>query len=160
MSELSAIQSKPVTVHNVKVTASTDLSSKTGGVKFPCQLTLDMEEVKDFRLVLSNTAGEELIIGYDKKQNQYFIDRTKSGKTDFQKDFANRHVAPRLSDNGKMDISLIIDVSSVELFADEGLSAMTEIFFPNKPYTQIRLESGSNIVIKKMEYIALSAYNK
>ena len=29
--------------------------------------------------------NEELTVGYDKMKNQYFIDRSKSGKTNFQK---------------------------------------------------------------------------
>ena len=39
-----------------------------------------------FSIVLANSMGEEVQIGYDKATNQYFIDRTKSGKVDFQKD--------------------------------------------------------------------------
>jgi fructan beta-fructosidase len=124
---------------------------------FPCRLNLAFDEIKDFSLVIANDAGEEIIIGYDKKQDQYFIDRSRSGKIDFQKDFAARHVAPRFSDKGKMDLSLVIDESSVELFADDGLTVMTEIFFPNKPYSQIRLQSSDNAVIKKLEYISFKS---
>jgi fructan beta-fructosidase len=51
----------------------------------------------------------------------------------------------------------VIDASSVELFADDGLTVMTEIFFPNKPYSQIRLQSSDNAVIKKLEYISFKS---
>jgi fructan beta-fructosidase len=51
-----------------------------------------------------------------------------------------------------MKISLVIDVSSVELFADDGLTVMTELFFPNKPYNQIHIQSADGILIKKLEY--------
>jgi fructan beta-fructosidase len=54
-----------------------------------------------------------------------------------------------------MNISLVVDVSSVELFADDGLTVMTEIFFPNKPYDRIHLESSENILIKQMDYSKL-----
>lgn len=54
-----------------------------------------------------------------------------------------------------MDISLIIDVSSVELFADDGLSVMTEIFFPSKPYNQVNIQSTENISVKKISYVHL-----
>ena len=134
-----------------------DIAKKTGKVKFPCRINLNAEGIKDFSLVFSNDIGEELIIGYDKKQNQYFIDRTKSGKTDFQKEFAARHVSPRLAVNSKMNISLVIDISSIELFADDGLTVMTEIFFPNKPYNQINIRSAENVLIKKLEYMNLKS---
>ncbi|MCS3801600.1 glycoside hydrolase family 32 protein [Niastella sp. OAS944] len=155
--ELSAIQSKPIVVQNVNVTRPVDLASKTGKITFPCRLNLALVEVKDLSLAIANDAGEEVVIGYDKKQNQYFIDRSRSGRSDFQKDFASRHIAPRFSDKGKMDLSLVIDVSSVELFADDGSTVMTEIFFPNKPYSKIRLQSTDNAVIKKLEYISFKS---
>ncbi len=153
--ELSKIQSKPIAISKVKITSSIDMATRIGKVKFPCRINLSMDEIKDFSLLFSNDKGEDLIIGYDKKQNQYFIDRAKSGKTDFQNEFAARHVAPRLTDNAKMNISLLIDVSSVELFTDDGLTAMTAIFFPNKPYNQFHIQSTGNAVIKSLEYINL-----
>ena len=153
--ELSKIQSKSIVVSNLKVADYYDIAGKAGKTKFPCRINLSLEEIKDFALVVSNDIGEEIRIGFDKKQNHYFIDRTKSGKTDFQKEFAARHVAPRFTDNSKMNISLVIDVSSVELFADNGLTVMTEIFFPDKPYNQIHIQSPENILIKKMEYISM-----
>jgi fructan beta-fructosidase len=55
-----------------------------------------------------------------------------------------------------MDISLLIDVSSVELFADGGLTVMTEIFFPNKLYSQVSIRSADNALMKKFEYIKLN----
>jgi fructan beta-fructosidase len=155
--ELSKIQSKPIIVSNLKVNDRIDISGKTGKVNIPCRINLSMDEIKDFSLIVSNDKGEELIIGYDKKQNQYFIDRSKSGKIDFQKDFAARHAAPRFTYNKKMTISLVIDVSSVELFADDGLTVMTEIFFPNKPYSKIHIESTDHCLIKKMEYMNLKS---
>ncbi len=92
-----------------------------------------MHLANDFSVVLSNGTGEEVVIGYDKNNRQYFIDRTRSGRVDFQKDFAARHVAPRLAGTSKMDVTMIIDASSVELFADNGLTVMTAIFFSNHP---------------------------
>ena len=155
--ELSVIQGTPVVLANLKVKDRVDLATHTGKVKFPCRINLNMQKAADFSLVISNAMGEEIVIGYDKKQNQYFIDRTKSGKIDFQKDFSARHMAPRFTDNGQMNLSLVIDASSVELFADEGLTVMTEIFFPNKPYSQIHIQSSDNAVIKKLEYINLKS---
>ena len=151
--ELSKIQSKPVVIQNLRLTGDIDIAKKTGKIKIPCRINLSLDEINDFSLTIANEAGEEVVVGYDKKQKQYFIDRTKSGKTDFQKNFAARHFAPRLSSNAKMTMSLVIDVSSVELFADDGLTVMTSLFFPNKPYSQIHIQSPGNTTISKFEYI-------
>ncbi|MEO6733864.1 MAG: glycoside hydrolase family 32 protein [Ferruginibacter sp.] len=153
--QLSKIQSKPVVVQNMKVTKSTDISGKTGTVKLPCRINLEVDQIKDFSLVISNDIGEEIVVGFDKKQNQYFIDRTTAGKKDFHNEFAARHIAPRFTKSAKMNMILVIDVSSIELFADDGLSVMTSLFFPNAPYNKISIRSAG-IVIKKMEYLNLA----
>jgi len=155
VSELSGIQGKPIVIEKLKISDSLILSKKIGTVKFPCRLTISMEKASDFSLSFSNDLGEELLVGYDKKLNQYFIDRSKSGKTTFEKGFAARHTAPRFTSKSNINISLILDVSSVELFADDGLTTMTEIFFPNKPYSKILLQQAGKAVIKKLEYIKL-----
>ena len=157
VSELSRLQSQPVSISNLKINNRIDIAGKTGKVTLPCRINLSIDTIKDFSLIVSNDEGEELIIGFDKQHNQYFINRTKSGKIDFQKEFAARHTAPRFTNNNKMNISLIIDVSSVELFADDGLSVMTEVFFPNKLYNQVHIQSSESILIKKLEYISLKS---
>jgi fructan beta-fructosidase len=160
VAELASIQSKPVAVQNISVNKIIDISKLTGKIGFPCKLDITANQLKDFSIVLSNSIGEELLIGYDSKLQQYFIDRTKAGKSDFNKDFAKRHFAPRLTDEKKMKISLVIDVSSIELFADDGLTVMTSIFFPNKPYTAMQIKSQDSLSIKKLLYSKLSSILK
>jgi fructan beta-fructosidase len=150
VTELNGIRLNPVAWQNLQVKNSFDIGAKAGKIKLPGRLDLNLEKLNDFSVVLSNDAGEEVIIGYDNKQQQYFIDRTKAGKTGFQKDFAGRFVAPRLSKAGSMDLSLIIDDSSIELFADNGLTVMTAIFFPTEPFKHIRIQSPGNTTIKKL----------
>lgn len=111
----------------------------------PGKLSLSFANTASLSITLSNDLGEKMVIGYDPVKNEYFTDRRKSGNVSFAKDFAGRHTAPRLSDNPVMDMTLIIDDASVELFADGGLSVMTSIFFPDKNYSDISIESGGKI---------------
>ena len=87
-----------------------------------------------------------------KKKNNYYIDRTESGKVDFEKGFAAKHSAPRFSNNENLDLTLIIDNASVELFADNGLTVMTEIFFPDSLYSNIAIQSHGNFKIKSLQF--------
>jgi fructan beta-fructosidase len=155
--ELSKIQLKPVVLQTINVTNNTDITKRIGGLSLPCRINLATDDIKDISLVISNDAGEELSIGFDKKENQYFIDRAKSGKADFNKEFAARHVAPKIATGKKMDMTLIIDVSSIELFADDGLTVMTSVFFPEKPFKKIHVQSADNAVIKKLEFSKLKS---
>jgi fructan beta-fructosidase len=158
VTEISSIQSGKKSFQNLNAVKNIRLSDKIRNPTFPCRINLHVNEAKDFSLVLSNDINELTIIGYNQKNNQYYIDRTRSGKTGFQPDFAARHVAPRFADKKDMEITLVIDVSSVELFADNGLTVMTSIFFPNKPYNRINIQSGSNI--SKLEFFELKSILK
>ena len=153
--ELSVIQSKKEVLQNIVAGKSINLADKITNIQFPCSINLQLDTAKDFSLVLSNQLGEETIIGFEKQRNLFFIDRTKSGKINFQNEFAGKHVAPRFTDQQQLEIKLVIDISSVELFADDGLTVMTEIFFPNKPYDRIKVQSVS--VISQLEYTSLKS---
>ena len=155
--ELASIRSTPIVAKNISLSEPFDVTSIAGTIKFPCLLNFSTDSKKDISVTLSNDIDEQLVIGYDKQGDQYFIDRTSSGDTSFHTDFAGKHLAPRLPTISKMDISLLIDVSSVELFADGGLTTMTELFFPTKPYTKIRIDSADGAVIRKLEYIGLKS---
>jgi fructan beta-fructosidase len=157
VAELKKIETNEIKVENILIDKNYDLSKKIGAIKLPCQINLNMNQPKDFSLSISNDNNEEVVVGYDKKQNHYFIDRTHSGKHDFHKDFAAKHIAPRLSKSDKINLTLVIDVSSIELFADDGLSIMTEIFFPSKPYNHINIQSAENPTIEKLEYAAFTS---
>ncbi|MGI8951328.1 MAG: glycoside hydrolase family 32 protein [Chitinophagaceae bacterium] len=156
--ELNKIQPNSVTLKDISVNKSFELSQKTGKIILPCRLDFSLEKIADFSIIISNNFGEQIMIGYNKNKNQYFIDRTKSGKVDFYKAFAEKHIAPRLAETNTINLSLILDVSSVELFADDGLTVMTETFFPSKPYDRVSIQSSQNgMSFKKIKYAHLNS---
>jgi len=52
----------------------------------------------------------------------------------------------------KVDLTLIVDVASVELFADNGLTVMTGIFFPNKTFNKAVIRSNDAFPINQLHY--------
>lgn len=154
--ELNALDSKTTALTNLAVNGSTDLTAKTGGQYNTFKLELSAPATADFALVLANEQGNELVIGYDKSANVYYIDRTKSGKTDFEKDFGKRNTAPRLSTGKTISLTLLVDVASAELFADNGLSVMTSVFFPTGDLTKLSIRSVTGVTISKLIYTKLS----
>jgi fructan beta-fructosidase len=98
-----------------------------------------------FGIRLNNSKSENLTIAFDKKMNGFTVDRSGTGKGDFYLPFRTMHVSVRDYDAKTVKFHLIIDKSSVELFADDGKIAMTEIFFPNEDFNQLSLfiENGT-----------------
>jgi sucrose-6-phosphate hydrolase SacC (GH32 family) len=93
-----------------------------------------------FGVELANARGETYRVGFDAAKGQYFSDRRQAGANDFADNFASGvHVAPRLTSTGNVELHLFFDVASAELFADGGLTVMTEIFFPSEPFSEVWL---------------------
>ena len=107
----------------------------------------------DFSVTFSNKTGEKLIIGYNKAKDQYFIDRTKSGKVDFAGSFSRVAYAPRFSKAVNSQLLLVVDRSSVELFADGGKTVMSSIFFSSTPYSGFTLKSAKEIQLLPLNSI-------
>ncbi|HLL95473.1 MAG TPA: GH32 C-terminal domain-containing protein, partial [Spirosoma sp.] len=154
--ELAGLNGKTTALKNVTVKGQYDLTAKVGDRIDPFKLTLSAPAASDFSIVLANEQDNELVIGYDKGTNAFFIDRTKSGKTDFEKGFGKRHTAPRLSTNGKISLTLLVDAASVELFADSGLTVMTDIFFPNKAMSKLFIKSATGVSISDLNYTRIN----
>jgi fructan beta-fructosidase len=134
---------------NIPVT-DLDLTSKTGKLTGPAIIKMAGDTIKDLSITLSNSLNQQLVIGFDKSRNEYFIDRTQSGKVGFEKNFGKRHRAPRFFQLPNFELTLIIDKASVELFTGDGLTVMTAIFFPDEDYSNITIQSNSALKIKSL----------
>jgi fructan beta-fructosidase len=126
-------------------------------VQAPFEVKLGTDKVGSFKVVLSNDAGEKAVIGYDKAAGQWYVDRRGAGKEDFHKDFAGRHTASRISQAQQLDMTLVVDVSSLELFADGGLTVMSSLVFPSKPYDKIVVESEEGVIMQTSKVTALKS---
>lgn len=132
-----------------------------GELKSPSILHFESSEIKSFSVKLFNEVNEALVVGFDAKTNQYYIDRRNSGKVGFENGFAVLHTAPRFINDKAVTFTLVIDATSVELFADNGLTVMTAIFFPNKNYRNITIDSEDGFHLKSLAFDVLKGiWNK
>ncbi|MXV53168.1 glycoside hydrolase family 32 protein [Pedobacter sp. HMF7647] len=134
-----------------------DLSDKTGSLPGQFELKITGKLLKDFSLELSDVNGEKLKIGFDSKVNAYYIDRVNSGQTDFNKEFAARHTAARLTAGKAFDLTLIVDRASVELFADNGLTVMSSIFFSKQPFTKLSATAEESLLVDELRITPLKS---
>lgn len=105
------------------------------GMQSPLPATLDISMAftgvssdSAFTIVLADEAGGETLVGF--ADGRLFVDRTKSGLTGFHPKFAARHEGPVIIEGGKFTISLMLDHSSLEVFAADGALSMTHLLFP------------------------------
>jgi len=77
-------------------------------------------------------AKEETVIGIDRLRGQVFVDRKRSGLVSFSPDFPVRTVAPLKHPNARaIPIEVVVDRNSVEVFAEDGETVLTNLIFPS-----------------------------
>lgn len=106
------------------------------------ELDLEMEAISkesNFAIELSNDKNQNVLIGYTAAEDKYYIDRSEAGNHAFSDGFGAIHYAPRISPGNNFSIKLLLDVASVELFADGGKTVMTDVVFPDEKFTKIKL---------------------
>lgn len=143
--ELVALRDK-LTVNvkkaNIRKKAATySLPNTNGGV---CEILLDIDARKSklINLTVSNNAGEKVVMQYDVAAHSLSFDRRESGIVDFSPDFPAVTVSPTFEDKGRISLRIFIDKSSMEVFGNKGQFVMTNLVFPEKPYTTLSISSG------------------
>lgn len=94
--------------------------------------------------------GRKLVVGYDPIAKQLFIDRTNC--TDFNSDsifnkyFPVKMYAPLVLKTNVLKLHILVDESSVEVFANDGKVTMSCLTFPSDKQTEIELFAKSGTV--------------
>lgn len=101
-----------------------------------CEMVVNLKG--NATITLSNDKGEKVVMLYDAKAETFSMDRTKSGKVDFSKDFASVTKAPTYGNISQLRI--FIDKSSIEALDADGKMAMTNLVFPSKPYNKVTVK--------------------
>jgi fructan beta-fructosidase len=84
--------------------------------------------------------GRYTTVGY--ANGALFVDRTQSGVTDFSPDFPARTSAPLAIGNTPLELTILVDRSAVEVFAQGGKVAMTNLVYPPAGAQGIEFSDG------------------
>lgn len=117
----------------------------------PLELVMEIDQIAE-PIALKVFAGvdQETIIGISAKGDEISVDRTKSGEVGFHRDFSAVQKAPVADANGSIKLHIVLDISSVEVFANDGLQTITSLIFPDPTRNKIEF-AGSKAHIKSIE---------
>lgn len=103
-----------------------------------------------FVIVFGNEEGESLTIGFDAFSGQLWLDR--NDLHGFAQPFFTGQFSTVLNpDDRHFDIRIVMDASTLEIFANGGLSVGTALIFPASPLDFLRLEaSGAAATVEKL----------
>jgi len=106
-------------------------------------------EAASFGLKLRRSAGgeQETLVKYDVASGVLTVDRTKSGAGDTHNCLRKLHAA-----GGMLELHIFVDRSSVELFADEGRTVITNRIYPDPTSQGIDLfAEGGGVMVTSID---------
>ena len=83
--------------------------------------------------------GDYTLLGFDAAAHTLFVDRTKSARAGFNSHFPSRTIAPVTA--GTLQLHFLVDRSSIEVFAQHGDVALTNLVYANPHSTGLSLEA-------------------
>jgi fructan beta-fructosidase len=115
-----------------------------------CRVVLEVEPGTARRVGLHVRAGvaERTTVWVEPATGTVGLDRRASGASDFHPGFAAEHTAPLGPREGALRLEVLVDVSSVEVFAGDGEVVLTDQVFPDPASTGVGLfaEGGTAVV--------------
>jgi fructan beta-fructosidase len=94
----------------------------------------------EFGFHLRKGENEQTVVGISAKTHELFIDRTRSGFVSFSPDFPGRHRAT-LHWTSPMKLHAFLDRSSIEVFANDGETVLTDRIYPSPASNQLEMYS-------------------
>lgn len=141
--EIETLRGAPVVVEPGKLAGRRFLP--VAGDALDIEAVLRPGTAKAFGLAVRVGNGEETLVGYDASASRLFVDRARSGRSDFHPAFAGRHSGPFAVESGLVRLRILVDRSSVEVFGGDGRTVISDRIFPRPTSRGVALfaEGGS-----------------
>lgn len=123
------------------------------------ELELRLEEIPPtgvLTLRLQHGTPSETRVEADFGAGELRIDRTRSGRSDFNAAFPGVHTAPLRVVDGRLNLRILVDVSAIEVFAQGGETVMTELILPDS--TALKFSLTTTGAARSLRVAALSVW--
>jgi sucrose-6-phosphate hydrolase SacC (GH32 family) len=159
---ISALKTLRRSKIHVEAAAANQISNLADGIMagagaMEADLTIRSPEQRNYALVLSNQKGERFAINVDLKNRTVTLDRSQSGDVAFSENFAAPMNVEIAESADACSLKLLADRSSVEIFLNDGRTAMTSLVFPTTPYTRLTIEGDSSITLQSADIFGLES---
>jgi fructan beta-fructosidase len=158
--ELSRLRTEVLTTGNIGLPEANRMlrERKVEGDLLEIEAEFRGGTARDFGLSVRAGQDQRTKAGYDVRRAEVYIDRRSSGNVSFHPAFPGRHAAPLLADGGKIRLHLLVDRSSVELFANGGERVLTELIFPDPESHAVHFyESGGKATLLSLRIWKLAS---
>ncbi|WP_221568230.1 glycoside hydrolase family 32 protein [Alkalihalobacillus sp. TS-13] len=116
-------------------------------------LNIEMLDANQFSLILHHTKEHMTTIDIDSIEKILKLDRSKSGIVDFSDNFSHDQMV-ELENTDEIQLRMVLDSSSIELFINRGEYALTSLIYPDQACEAISVYSSNGKVRFTNSYIS------
>lgn len=132
VAELQALREKPSFMRERMISGASPVDpGRDFGETLEILAQFELGSAQEFGLKVRKGTDQETLVGYDVRNGEVFVDRTRSGEASFSAAFPGRHTAPLAAQNHQVSLHVFLDRCSVEVFANEGRAVITDLIFPD-----------------------------
>lgn len=159
--ELDKYISKTIKKNLITVDETTVIVDKSNAdmSRLDIRFTIDGLKEDNYDFILSNKDNNAIHLGINKKEKFFYIDRKKASQATFSDEFAKKiSTAPITYDFNSIEVRVVIDKTSIEVFYDNGKTVMTEIYFSDKPMESFSIAKANsdfelkNVLINQLKF--------
>lgn len=116
------------------------------------RVEFELGEAQEVGLAVLQGINEETLIGYKTATQELYLDRNRSGKTDFSDKFAGIDIAPLRMQSNSIVLDIIIDKSTIEVFANGGEVSISNVVFPSAQSKGIQFfAKGGKATVRQLD---------
>jgi fructan beta-fructosidase len=134
--QLSKLASSPVRRNDVHLDEGSEPLG-VNGEALRIDTTMQGGTASHYGLKVRTGNGQQTSIGYDQVNHELYIDRSQSGNVSFDPSFTPLQTAPLTLGSQPLKLTILVDWSSVEVFAQNGQVLLTDQIFPDPGSTGV-----------------------
>ena len=143
---------KPITAKSINV--SDALAIKNMRQRF--QFSMDLKQATTASLVIGNS-DEKLVFTIDNQHRQLQLHRADSGQVAFESGFAKPQIAALAEALTHVELDVVLDRSSIEIFVNGGERVFTAQIFPQKPYDRVAIDADAAVTLQSASAFAIGS---
>ncbi|OCT15057.1 hypothetical protein A8709_13150 [Paenibacillus pectinilyticus] len=142
--QLQTLRQTPATITGRSLAAGTNTIPEfiPGKNTYEINATFTTTNPNKFGFNLLVGGGRKLVVGYDSKTSRLYIDRTNTTDATIS-NFNKLYSAPVTSQNNQISLKILVDKSSIEVFANNGKTVLTALTYPSETQTGVQVFSDN-----------------
>lgn len=139
------LRSDSIALNNIDLKEELELDKVSSfDNSYEMELSVKLPENGEINIELQKGNGRSLKLSYDSETKLFLVDRrntTNSENSEFLEKFSDVMKAPVRTDNGKLQLRIFVDRSSVEIFTGKGEKVFSVLTYPGPSQNVVALSS-------------------